>query len=117
MVGVVRTIAYARDASARAHARTFLDEVCPSNDYDRLQRWFRLIADQGERAASKKAFRHEAGAIHAFRGHRARIAAFRVGETWFLTHGFLKQRDRWPPEQLQRAARIRLEHLSREEFE
>jgi hypothetical protein len=114
VVGALRTIAYARDALGHAHARTFLEDVCPHSDLDRLQRWFQLIADQGERGTNQKAFKHEAGAIHAFKGHRARVAAFRVGRTWFLTNGFLKQRDRWPPEQLRRASRIRLEHLSRE---
>jgi hypothetical protein len=114
MVGTLRTIAHARDASGRARAQTFLDEECPPADRERLHRLFRLIAYHGERAATQEAFKHEVGAIHAFKGKRARLAAFRSGNIWLLTNGFLKQRDRWPIAELHRAARIRMEHMSRE---
>jgi hypothetical protein len=117
VVGTLRTIAYARDASGRARARSFLEEECSDTDAVRLRRCFHLVAFHGERAARQEAFKHELGAIHAFKGHRARIAAFRSGSIWYLTHGFVKQRARWPVAEIERAERIRFEHLTRENIE
>jgi hypothetical protein len=117
VVGTLRIIAYARDASGQARARTFLEDECSRTDAVRLSRCFHLVAFHGERAARQEAFKHELGSIHAFKGHRARIAAFRSGNIWFLTHGFLKQRARWPVSQIERAERIRFEHLMRERLE
>jgi hypothetical protein len=114
VAGTHRIIAHARDASGRARAKLFLDEDCPEDDFGRLHRCFHLIAYHGERSETDRVFKHEAGPIHAFKGRRARIAAFRSGNTWFLTSGFLKQRDRWPVAELERATRIRIEHLTRE---
>jgi hypothetical protein len=114
VVGKLRTIAYARDAAGRSNAREFLEEECPLNDRDRLGRWFDRIAEYGEQDATDKSFKHEVGSIHAFKSSQVRIAAFRVGNIWLLTHGFLKKRDTWPRAQLQRAERIRLEHMTRE---
>lgn len=112
--GTMRTIAYARDASGRAHAQDFLDGECPEKDRKRIRHWFVLIAEHGEAHASREAFRHERGPIHAFKSFQARVGAFRIGNTWFITHGFIKKRDEWPPAELKRAIRIRAEHLARE---
>jgi hypothetical protein len=114
VVGALRTVAYARDASGRAHARDFFEGECPATDRVRLDRWFGKIAEHGERVARDGSFKHEAGPIHAFKSGQERIATFRVGNTWFLTHGFIKKRDTWPRTQLARAERIRLESIARE---
>ncbi len=114
VAGTLRTIAYARDAAGRARAREFFEEECPAIDRDRLDRWFGKIADHGECVAKDGSFKHESGSIHAFKSAQVRIAAFRVGNTWFLTHGFFKKRSTWPTTQLQRAERIRLESMTRE---
>lgn len=114
VVGALRTIAYARDASGRAHAREFFEEECPPRDRTRLDRWFEKIAGHGERVAKDGSFKHEAGSIYAFKSDQVRIAAFRVGNTWYLTNGFLKKRAKWPTTQLERAERIRLEFMARE---
>ena len=114
VAGPLRTIAHARDARGRAHARAFLDIECPRKDHSRLHHWFDVIAHMGERASNREGFRHEAGPIHAFKSAEARVATFRVANTWLLTHGFIKKRDRWRAAEIRRAERIRAEHMARE---
>ncbi len=114
VVGSLRTIGFARDAAGKAHARDFMEGECPSKDRDRLRRRFLTIAEYGERAGTQQTFKHERGSIHAFKSDQARVAAFRTGDTWLLTHGFLKKSGTWPRNQLLRAERIRAEHLTRE---
>ena len=59
-------------------------------------------------------FKKEQGHIWAFKlSSGVRMAAFQHGRVWYLTHGFEKQRDRWPRMELERAERIRREHLER----
>jgi hypothetical protein len=112
--GTMRTVAYARDASGRANAQDFLDGECPPKDAKRIRHWIIVIAEQGEANANRESFVHERGPIHAFKSFQARVGAFRIGNTWLLTHGFLKKKDQWPKAELDRADRIRAEHLARE---
>jgi len=110
--GLARTIAYARDAAGRRPAREFLDGL-PGPDRDRLVALFRYIATNGWLGSTRQ-FRKERGSIWSFKlPSGVRVAAFSSGRVWYLTHGFIKQRERWPRTELERAERIRREHLER----
>ena len=113
LLGPARTIDYAVDAQGRRHARDFLHEKCPTKDAKSIFHKCRVMAEHGAQGLQREAFKHEAGEIFAFKSFQARVAAFQQGKTWFLTHGFIKKKDKWPPAELTRAERIRLEHLSR----
>jgi hypothetical protein len=74
---------------------------------------FHLLSEEG-RVFNERRFRKERGDIWGFKAGDARIAAFPYGRVWFLTHGFIKKQNRWPAAELDRAERIRWEHLMRE---
>ena len=54
------------------------------------------------------------GDIWEFKRHQVRIMCFQVGRRMVLTHGFRKKENRTPRRQIERAERIRAEHLRRE---
>jgi hypothetical protein len=108
--GRSRTIAFARDASGARPAKQFLEQDVPVSLRMRLRATFRFLAEEG-RIDSTKWFKKERGDIWAFKTGNIRVACFSKGRVWYLTHGFVKRRDRWPAEELSRAERIRWEHL------
>jgi hypothetical protein len=119
--GPAMTVAYAKDSQGRMPARDFLDQTsgrdAPSKvEKAGLLRLFQLMADSGK-ITNREQFRKERNEIFGFKKFQARIATFQIDRVWFLTHGFKKQRDNWPRAELDRADRIRSEHLNREEAE
>jgi hypothetical protein len=109
------TVAYARDASGRAHAQEFLESAdIPAKDKARLRNLFERMAETGH-ITNREHFKKERNKIWGFKSYQARVPAFQDERTWYLTHGFIKKRDDWPPTQLDRADRIREEHLTRQE--
>lgn len=114
LVGTQRTIDCATDANGVQNAREFLFGAdCPEKDRARLLHWFRVVADHTERAGTEEAFKFERDGLWAFKSYQARVLAFQDGRTWWLTHGFLKKKDKMPPVEFERAARIRAEHMAR----
>jgi len=71
---------------------------------------FQRMADHG-RIHNREKFRKVEGHIYEFKKYQHRIGCFRERQTWFLTHGFVKKSDRWLPQEIERANRIRTEHL------
>lgn len=112
LVGKKRVIAVARDANGNAHALAFLDNV-DKTEHKKLREAFAIIAENGEVGANRRRFKHEVGPLFAFKGWQARMAAFRIGNAWILTHGFVKKADQWPDAEIARAFRIMAEHLAR----
>lgn len=115
--GRARTVAYAKDSQGRMPAKDFLDQTSGSDAPSKVEKrgmyhLFRLMADNGK-IANGEQFRKERGEIFGFKKYQARIAAFQVGSVWYLTHGFKKKKDKWPEAELDRADRIRSEHLRR----
>jgi hypothetical protein len=105
------TVAWARDASGRRHAKEFLESKdAPAKDRARLYHWFKVMADMGV-INNVEAFKKEMGQIFGFKAFQVRVAAFRHLDTWYLTHGFIKKKDKWPPAELARAERIMREHM------
>lgn len=110
--GSERTVAFAVDAAGRRQAREFLESSeVTDTEQARIERVCKQLAQVG-RVNNRELFRKEDGEIWGIKAHQIRIGAFQVGRTWFLTHGFRKKQDRWPPAELERAERIRKEHLA-----
>lgn len=115
--GPASTIAYAVDANGEMPAKQFFEneqgkEAPSKQEKAGLFQVFQVMVTQG-RVTNPEQFKKERGEIFGFKKYQARVAAFRVGTTWFLTHGFKKKRDKWPDTEIDRAERIRSEHLSR----
>ena len=110
-MGAWGEIRFATAAGDECPAREFIDSL---NDADKTKVAALLtrMANVGRIASSQK-FRKESGEIYAFKSHQIRIACFRVDKVWFLTHGFIKKVDKWPQAELNRANRIRNEHIAR----
>lgn len=117
--GPAATIAYAVDATGEMPARAFLESTkgkdAPSpQELAGLKQAFKVMAEHGT-IRNDQQFKKERGEIFGFKKYQARVAAFQVGKTWFLTHGFKKKKDKWPDKEIDRANRIRNEHLKRTE--
>jgi len=115
--GPAKTVAYAIDANGAMPAKEFLETTkgkrAPSkSELAALDRLFGLMAQQG-RIANKEHFKKERGKIFGFKKYQARVAAFQIGDVWYLTHGFKKRQDKWPDSELAKAERIRSEHMQR----
>lgn len=111
--GEQRSIAYAVDANGNMPAKDFLESDEPSDRQKAgFLRVFQVLAATG-RVVNVEHFKRESGPIWAFKSHHARIAAFQIGPTWYLTHGFIKKQPKWPREELKRAERIYGEHMQR----
>lgn len=87
---------------------------------DRCLVWFQELADEGR--LPPKRFRNEAATLIAccfeIRGRQIRFPCFRDGMCWVITHGFFKPGAKkklgaWPPEQVERADRLRDEYRQR----
>ena len=111
--GSSRTIAYAQDATGKCLARDFLEsKSCPKKDKSALYHAFKQLASEG-RVGNEERFKKERDQIWCFKSYQIRIGAFQQGSVWFLTHGFVKKRNRVSKQELDRADRIRSEHLAR----
>lgn len=111
--GKARIVAYARDANGHAHAMAFIEAECPADELKKIMHTVETLAEHGERALASKRFRFEVEGLFAIKGWQARVACFRDGSVWFLTHGFIKKTDPWPPAEIARALRIMVEHMQR----
>lgn len=115
--GLARTVAYATDGCGEMPAQVFLETTkgkqAPSQqERAGLFHLFRLMAEKGS-ISNPEQFKKERGEIFGFKKYQARVAAFRVGNVWYLTHGFKKKKNRWNPSDLERADRIRTECMKR----
>jgi len=58
-------------------------------------------------------FKHLDEKIYEFKRGQVRMACFQIGNSWVLTHGFIKKRRQWPRKEIERAQKIMREHLKR----
>ena len=115
--GPALTVAYAVDANGDMPAKEFLDEMTGKKaptDREKagLYQVFKVLTQIGK-VTNELQFKKERDEIFGFKKYQARIAAFRVDDIWYLTHGFKKKKDRWSETEFTRANRIRNEHLKR----
>jgi phage-related protein len=109
--GPCAIVAYARRANGNRPAKDYIENLGPS-DQAKLAKSFKTIADVGT-FFNKERFRKLRGRIYEFKVHpKIRVLCFQKGQTWFLTHGFDKERGDTPPHQIRRAENIMNEHLS-----
>ena len=73
---------------------------------------FDLMGSTG-RIFNQQHFRHEEGEVWCFKRFQCRLACFRDGSSWVLTHGFVKKQSKWPRSELERANRIMREDKAR----
>jgi hypothetical protein len=111
--GTARTIAYAVCSDGSMPAKEFVEGLDDS-DQRKLDTLFRRLADTGK-IFNREQFKLVEGEIFEFKRHQVRVGCFQIETRWLLTHGFVKKRDKWPKAELERANRIRSEHLKREQ--
>jgi len=106
------TVRYAVESSGDMPAKEFVEGLDPPK-LRKMANLFQWMANLG-RISNDRRFKQVSDKIFEFKNHQIRIACFRVGQVWFLAHGFVKKQDKWPPKELTRANRIRNEHLARQ---
>ncbi len=74
---------------------------------------FTKIGDHGMISNPQQYKKLEGANVSEFKKHQIRISCFIHGKQVVLLHGFKKQQDKWPKSHLERAERLRLEHLER----
>lgn len=103
--GRMFTIAYAVDRNGRSPGKEFFDGL-PCEDQAKLMRLFALLAEQGKIANPEK-FGNLKGGFREFKSFQVRMPCrFLPQAIVLVTHGFKKQRDRTPREEIERAQRI-----------
>lgn len=112
--GPCAIVAYARCFSGKRPALEYIENLKRS-DRAKLAKSFVKMAQVG-RIHNKERFRKlggKSGKIYEFKIHpKVRVLCFRLGRTWFLTHGFDKETGDTPPGQIERSERIMNEHIS-----
>jgi len=99
------TIAYAVDNNGRSPGKEFFDAL-PVQEQAKLMRLFALLGDQGTINNPEKFGKLKEG-LFEFKSFQIRMPCrFLPGGIVLISHGFLKQRDRTPPEHIDRARRI-----------
>ena len=108
---------FARDAQGRYPAEQFLADLLPDRAAERagLFALFQRFAEHGP-IRNAEQFKPLAGTdppLVEFKKGQARVFAFYNGAgVAVLTHGAIKKKDRLDPAEIDRAHRIRTEHLS-----
>lgn len=108
--GPVYVIQAACEANGTYPAQAFIDDDLDDQKRRSLNVLFRKLVDAG-RINNREHFKKVEGDIWEFKRGQIRVGCFQDGRAWVLTHGFIKKSDNWPPGQLERAERIRAEHL------
>lgn len=109
---------YARDASGKYPAEEFLATTAldPNREAEvaSIRHLFRVYGETGG-IINKEKFKKLEGtnpALVEFKAFQVRVIGFYNGAgVLVLTHGCIKKKDRLPPEEIERAHRIRGEHL------
>lgn len=111
VTGVQRTIRYAMRTDGSVEARDFIDGLKPM-DQQKLRALFDRLAAKGQ-IHNREQFKKVEDKIFEFKSFQIRIGCFQEGRTWYLTHGFIKKKDNWRTQDLERANLIRIEQTKR----
>ena len=106
------TVRYAVQANGKMLADEFIRGL-EVRDQRKLAVRFVRMAEDGQ-IRNPEQFKKVVDDIFEFKSFQIRIGCFQVGRTWFLTHGFVKKQAKWPKPEIERARRIRKEHLERQ---
>ena len=109
--GPCAIVAYARRLNGNRPAMDYIENLQPL-DWAKLAKSFHYITHIG-RIHNPERFRKLCGKIYEFKVHpKVRVLCFQSGKTWFLTHGFGKEKGDTPRRQIKRAEEIMEEHIS-----
>jgi len=112
VTGAVLTIEYAVCANGSMPAKEFIDGLDQS-EQRKLAVLFQRMADQGQ-IRNPDQFKQVRDGIFEFKRHQVRVFCFREAQSWFLTNGYKKKKDKLDPVEVARAARVMQEHLTRQ---
>lgn len=99
---------------AEGFLRELKDNKKGSPDRAKMFALFKRMADVGT-IRNKQQFKRVEGKIYEFKRHQVRVGCFQIGNSWVLTHGFIKKKDKWPRTEIDRAERIMKDHLSQQQ--
>lgn len=113
-IGHKRIVACAMLLNGKCPAEDFLENLKRSDyaTFGKFSALFQRMANEGI-IPNKQQFRKVEGEIWEFKCYQHRIGCYQDGPVWVLTHGFIKKRDKWPKEELERAKRIAKEDKDR----
>ncbi len=106
---VLSPLFYARLEDGSRPAREFIESL-PRADQRKLLAMFKHFREQQGRMMNRQKFKQIEGEIFAFKQFKIRLACFRMGEFWYLTHGFWKKKNEWPEGEITRAHNIMVTH-------
>lgn len=109
--GAMRTIEYAVRADGSMPAKVFIESLIIA-EQSMLAALFKRMADCGT-VPNREQFKQVRDKVFEFKKHQIRVFCFRVGNTWVLTNGYKKKKDRLDPAEISRAEMIMSEHLRR----
>lgn len=110
--GAWGTVEYAVRSDGNMPAKDWLTESSDEGA-SKFAHLFRKIAGSGK-ISNEQHFRKLRDDIWEFKRDSNRILCFQMGRRWLLTHHYLKQRDKCPPKEIDRAIRIKNEHIQAE---
>ena len=109
--GAMRTIAYAVRSNGSMPAKEFIESLDES-DQRKIVALFQRMADHGT-VPNPQQFKPVQGDIFEFKKHQIRVFCFREQDSWLLTNGYKKKKNRLDRAEIERARRVRTEHLAR----
>lgn len=116
--GALGTVEWAEDAAGNVPARDFFSNL-DDPDAAKVLVLFRRLAETGQIRnveQFKKLGTVRGRALWEFKRFQLRfLGGFAGGRRFLVAHGLRKKKDRHSPRDLERAARILMEHLDREE--
>ena len=77
----------------------------------RLEALLERMAREGKISNEQKFKQHD-GKIYEFKSDQNRVLCFQSGNSWVLTHGFVKKSGKTRPEEIKKAKTIMKEHLA-----
>jgi hypothetical protein len=111
--GVQRTIEYAVCSNGSMPAKDFVEGKLDQSDQAKLLSLFKRMADHGS-VPNREQFKRVEDDIFEFKKHQFRVFCFRKDNRWLLTNGYRKKKDKLDPSEIERAKRVKMEHLRRE---
>lgn len=111
-LGRLQIVECAVDARGQSPALGFVESLLRS-DQRKVNTLFQRLADLGKIEDGQK-FKRLAGKIWEFKSHQIRIPCFQDGQSWVLTHGFIKKQNATAKSEIERALRIQAEDLARQ---
>ena len=108
--GIVR---YAVQRNGKMPAEEFIADLYKSLTKQKIGKLLVLFQNKANGIKlNQLQFKHLEDEIWQFKSGQVRILCFRIDKDIFLTHGFIKKRDKCPPKEISKAKSIMQEHLN-----